>query len=115
MIEIFVCLLVIGLCKLLELPSNMSEKARRERMRKQYAEKKRQAAHEAEIERKRKLEELLDDLNDLTAVIAREKEASVTFTDESRIRASNRYIAVLSAERERIIQELEEDYHIELK
>ncbi len=116
MIEIFVCLLVIGIVRLLQVPGNMVSRSRNEKRRRKLMRQEQQRVHsEQGSERKRRFERLLNDYNYYTAEVAKTKEDIKHSTDESMRSYAQRYLNELYDQMGTIRDELSDEYHIELE
>ena len=115
MTEIFVCLLVIGIARLLQVPGNMVSRSRNEKRRRSILQEQQRIRSERSSERKRRFEQLLNDYNALTAEVAKTKADIKHSADESMRSYAQRYLNELYDQMGRIRDELSDEYHIELE
>ena len=109
------CLLVIGLVRLLEAPGKLVSRTRDANRRNKIAQEQRKIRAERESERKRRFERLLNDYNHLTAEVAKTKEDIKHSTDESMKSYAQKYLYELYDQMGRIRDELSIEYHIDLE
>ena len=115
MIEIFVCLLVIGLVRLLEAPGKLISETRAANRRNKIAQEQQRIRAERESERKLRFERLLNDYNHLTAEIVKTKEDIKRSTDESMRSYAQKHLYELYDQMGQVRDELSDEYHIDLE
>ena len=106
--EIVVCLLILGLCGLLSLPGKLASQIRAEN-RQNALKKAQKAAEEREVEKKKRIRELLSNYNDTVEEIADLKAEIKYMTDESRIMYAQRYLNQLQEAKNQIREEISDE------
>ena len=108
MIEIVVCLFIIGLCGLLQLPRRIINKIQEEN-RLSEIKKAQKIAEEHETAKKEQIRKLLNEYHELIEEIANRKAEIKYMTDENKVVYAQRYIDQLTELKNQIKEELTDE------
>ena len=108
MIEIVVCLLVIGVCGLFQLPRKIINKVQEEN-RLTEMKNAQKTAEEHEAAKKEQIRKLLNEYHELIEEIANRKAEIKYMTDENKVVYAQRYIDQLTELKNQIKEELTDE------